>query len=49
MLSNSAENLKDASQNADSLVNIMKGFQNETPEFAKKINDAVNEVDILAS
>ena len=47
--SNISENLKDASQNADSLVNIMKGFQNETPEFAKKINDAVNEVDILAS
>ena len=42
--SNISENLKDASQNADSLVNIMKGFQNETPEFAKKINDAVNQV-----
>lgn len=41
---NISENLKDASQNADSLVNIMKGFQNETPEFAKKINDAVNQV-----
>ena len=46
---NISENLKDASQNASSLVNIMKGFQNESPEFAKKINDAVNEVDILAS
>ena len=41
---NISENLKDASQNASSLVNIMKGFQNETPEFAKKINDAVNQV-----
>ena len=41
---NISENLKDASQNANSLVNIMKGFQNETPEFAKKINDAVNQV-----
>lgn len=46
---NISENLKDASQNASSLVNIMKGFQNESPEFAKKINDAINEVDILAS
>lgn len=41
---NISENLKDASENASSLVNIMKGFQNETPEFAKKINDAVNQV-----
>lgn len=41
---NISENLKDASQNASSLVNIMKGFQNESPEFAKKINDAVNQV-----
>ena len=41
---NISENLKDASQNANSLVNIMKGFQNESPEFAKKINDAVNQV-----
>ena len=41
---NISENLKDAGQAADSLVNIMKGFKNETPEFATKINDAVNQV-----
>lgn len=41
---NISENLKDAGQAADSLVNIMKGFQNESPEFARKINDAVNQV-----
>lgn len=41
---NISENLKDAGQAASSLVNIMKGFQNETPEFASKINDAVNQV-----
>lgn len=41
---NISENLKDAGQAADSLVNIMKGFQDETPEFAKKINDSVNQV-----
>lgn len=41
---NISENLKDAGQAADSLVNIMKGFQTESPEFAKKINDAVNQV-----
>lgn len=41
---NISENLKDAGEAASSLVNIMKGFQNETPEFAKKINDAVNQV-----
>ncbi len=41
---NISENLKDAGQSADSLVNIMKGFQDETPEFAKKINDSVNQV-----
>lgn len=43
-MANISENLKDASENANSLVNIMKGFQNETPEFAKKINDSVNQV-----
>ena len=41
---NISENLKDAGQAADSIVNIMKGFKNETPEFATKINDAVNQV-----
>lgn len=41
---NISENLKNAGQAADSLVNIMKGFQNESPEFARKINDAVNQV-----
>lgn len=41
---NISENLKDAGQAADSLVNIMKGFRNESPEFARKINDAVNQV-----
>ena len=41
---NISENLKDAGQAADSLVNIMKGFQEETPEFASKINDAINKV-----
>lgn len=41
---NISENLKDAGEAADSLVNIMKGFQTESPEFAKKINDAVNQV-----
>lgn len=41
---NISENIQDAGQAADSLVNIMKGFQNESPEFAKKINDAVNQV-----
>lgn len=41
---NISENLKDAGQAADSLVNIMKGFQNESPEFARKINDTVNQV-----
>lgn len=41
---NISENLKDAGQAADNLVNIMKGFRNESPEFAKKINDAVNQV-----
>lgn len=40
---NISENLKDAGQAADSLVNIMKGFQNENPEFARKINDAINQ------
>lgn len=41
---NISENLKDAGQAADSLVNIMKGFRNESPEFARKINDSVNQV-----
>lgn len=41
---NISENIQDAGQAADSLVNIMKGFQNESPEFARKINDAVNQV-----
>lgn len=41
---NISENLKDAGEAASSLVNIMKGFQDETPEFASKINDAVNQV-----
>ena len=41
---NISENLKDAGEAADSLVNIMKGFQEESPEFAKKINDSVNQV-----
>ena len=41
---NISENLKDAGEAASNLVNIMKGFQDETPEFASKINDAVNQV-----
>ncbi|WWR16820.1 phage tail tape measure protein [Lachnospiraceae bacterium JLR.KK008] len=34
-------NLMDAGQAADSLIHIMKGFHNESPEFAANINDAV--------
>ncbi len=41
---NISENLKDSGQAADSLVNIMKGFRDERPDFARKINDAVNQV-----
>lgn len=41
---NISENLKDSGQAADSLVNIMKGFRDESPDFARKINDAVNQV-----
>lgn len=41
---NISENLKDAGEAASSLVNIMKGFQEESPEFASKINDSVNQV-----
>lgn len=41
---NISNNLKDTGQAADSLINIMKGFQNETPQFASKINDAITQV-----
>lgn len=43
-MANISENLKDTGDNAQSLVNIMKGFREETPEFAKHINDAINQV-----
>lgn len=41
---NISENLKDAGEAASSLVNIMKGFGEESPEFARKINDSINQV-----
>ena len=43
-ITNISENIKDAEQAADYLIKIMKSFRNESPEFAQKINDAVNEV-----
>ena len=41
---NISENLKDSGEAANSLVNIMKGFGNESVDFARKINDSINQV-----
>lgn len=41
---NISENLKDSGEAASSLVNIMKGFGNESVDFARKINDSINQV-----
>lgn len=45
---NLSGNLLDTGTAADSLVRIMKGFQNETPGFAAHINDAVSQVSDLS-
>ena len=41
---NISNNLKNAGTAAEYLINIMKGFQEETPEFASHIIDAISEV-----
>lgn len=41
---NISNNIKDTSQAVSSLISIMKGFQDESPDFAGKINDAVSNV-----
>lgn len=44
MATNISGNLKDAEEAASYLISIMKDFQNETPEFAEKINDSISAV-----
>ena len=46
-MTNVAEGITDAADSAQYLISIMKGYKDTSDEFATKILDSINEVDIL--
>lgn len=46
-MTNVAEGINDAADSAQYLISIMKGYKDTSDEFATKILDSINEVDIL--